>query len=167
MSVTCKPSWRTARAPYWEVVFRGSSVCVLHIKPFFLLVRPHPLWVASKGIGRGKGSGRRENAADKAGRRWQTGVTGNQTDYVGRTSAYYATPTINRCGCPGDVFFCALVFLSFPSAFGRTLFSRTAVLFCLPHPRGGTTPLSLFIYYYFSSVSLSLSFFSLLSHLDC
>ena len=28
-----------------------------------------PLWVASKGIGRGEGSGRRENAADKAGRR--------------------------------------------------------------------------------------------------
>ena len=32
-----------------------------------------PSWVASKEIGRGEGSGRGENAADKAGRRWQTG----------------------------------------------------------------------------------------------
>ena len=32
-----------------------------------------PLWVASKGIERREGSGRRENAADKAGRRWKTG----------------------------------------------------------------------------------------------
>ena len=126
-----------------------------------------PLWVASKGIGMGEGSGRRENAADKAGRGWQTGVTGNQTDYVGRTSAYYATPTINRCGCPGDVFFCALVFLSFPSAFGRTLFSRTAVLFCLPRLRGGTTLLSFFFFSFLFFLFRCLFRSSLSSHLDC
>ena len=43
---------------------------------FFTLnrsTRPHPLWVASKGIGRGNGNGRREDAADEAGRRGQTG----------------------------------------------------------------------------------------------
>ena len=62
LSVTCTRSWRTPRAPYWEVVLRGAYVCGFHAKPFFLLV--HTLRVASKGIGRGKGRGRRENAAD-------------------------------------------------------------------------------------------------------
>ena len=37
------------------------------------LVCLHPLWGASKGIGRGKGNGRWKNVADKAGTRWQTG----------------------------------------------------------------------------------------------
>ena len=42
---------------------------------------------------------------------------------------------------------CASVFLSFPFALGRTLFSGTAVLFCLPHLRAaGTTLLSLFYF---------------------
>ena len=32
-------------------------------------------------------------------------VTGDQTDnVVGKSSAYYATPTTNCCGCPEDVF---------------------------------------------------------------
>ena len=44
LSVTCKPSTRTARAPYWEVVLRGAYVCVLHIKPFFLLVHTFYGW---------------------------------------------------------------------------------------------------------------------------
>ena len=44
LSVTCTPSWRTARAPYWEVVVRGAYVCVLHIKPFFLLVHTRYGW---------------------------------------------------------------------------------------------------------------------------
>ena len=96
-------------------------------------------------------------------------VAGDQTDnVVGRTSAYCATPTTNGCGCPVRYFCCASVSLSFPFALGRTLFSRTAVLFCLPHLRGGTTPLTkssfhfiLFCHFISSVVSLSLSFFSL------
>ena len=44
MVVTCKPSWRTARAAYREVVLRGAYVCVLHIKPFFLLARTRCGW---------------------------------------------------------------------------------------------------------------------------
>ena len=93
-------------------------------------------------------------------------VTGDQTDnVVCRTSAYYASPTTNCCGCPEDAF---AVVLSFPFAIGRTLFSRTAVLFCLPHLRGGTTPLSYSISFYFfllfSVFSLSRSFFSLSTH---
>ena len=46
---------------------------------------------------------------------------------------------------PRKCFCYASVFLSFPFALGRTLFSRTAVLFCLPHLRGDTTPLSFFL----------------------
>ena len=38
LSFTCKLSWSTTRAAYWEVVIRGACVCVLYIKPFFLLV---------------------------------------------------------------------------------------------------------------------------------
>ena len=41
-------------------------------------------------------------------------VTGDQTDnIVGRTSAYYASPTTNCCGCPEDIF--AVLRFSCPS----------------------------------------------------
>ena len=76
-------------------------------------------------------------------------VTGDQTDYVGRTSAYHATPTTNCCGCPEDVF--VVLRFSCPSLSPLVvlcLFSRTAVLFCLPHLRGGMTTLSLFILFF-------------------
>ena len=95
-------------------------------------------------------------------------VAGDQTDNaVGRTSAYCATPTTNGCGCPVRYFCCASVSLSFPFALGRTLFSRTAVLFCLPHLRGGTTPLTkssfhfiLFCHFISSVVSVPFVFLS-------
>ena len=68
-----------------------SYVCIHHFSASFSVTRVShdeaklsrerasaPLWVASKAIGRGEGSGRRENAADKAGRRWQTGQQGTR-----------------------------------------------------------------------------------------
>ena len=132
MSVTCTPSSRTARAAYW-VVRRGAYACVLHIERFLQLVRPRPLWVTSKGIGRGEGSGRRENVADRAGRSWQTGQQGT------RPTTNYVEP---RCFC------CTSGFLSFPFDLGRTLFSRH-VRFRLQHLRGGTTPPNLFYFILF------------------
>ena len=56
-------------------------------------------------------------------------VTGDQTDnVVGRTSAYYATPTANCCGCPEDV----LVVLRFscPSLLPLVVLCFLVLLFC-------------------------------------
>ena len=82
-------------------------------------------------------------------------VTEDQIDYVGKTSlCLLCYPYHKLLRLPRRCFCCASVFLSFPFALGRTLFSRTAVvLFCLPHLRGGTTPLGLFyfimLFYFF------------------
>ena len=68
-------------------------------------------------------------------------VTGDQTDnVVGRTSAYYATPTTKTAAASPKLFLLSFGF-AVPSLLPLvvyTLFSRTAVLFCLlPHLRGG------------------------------
>ena len=105
MSVTCKPSWRTARAAYWEVVLRGAYVCLLHIKPFFLLVHTRYGWHPRElRGGRAVVEGKTRLTKHEGDCRQ---VTGDQTDNVlGRTSVYYATPTANCCPCPEDVLLC-------------------------------------------------------------
>ena len=98
-------------------------------------------------------------------------VTGDQTDnVVGRTSTYYATPTTNCCGCPEDV----LVVLRFscPSLSPLVVLCFLVLLFCFAcHISGGLRHLLVnsisFHFILFSVVSLSLSFFSLSTHLDC
>ena len=56
-------------------------------------------------------------------------VTGDQTDnVVGRTSAYYATPTTNCCGCPEDVF--AVLRFSCPSLSPFVVLCFLVLLFC-------------------------------------
>ena len=110
----------------------------------------HTLWVASKGIGTGEGSGRMENAADKAGRRWQTGNRGPDRQRSMQNLCLLCFPYHKLLRLPRRCFCCAPVFLSFPFALGRALFSRADVLFCLPHLRGGTTPHSLFYFIFFS-----------------
>ena len=79
-------------------------------------------------------------------------VTGDQTDYVGRTCAYHMLPLPQTTAAPAPKMF--LLCFSFSVLLfrpkGRTLFSSTAVLFCLPHLRGGTICLSL-LYFSFDN----------------
>ena len=78
-------------------------------------------------------------------------VTGDQTDHVvGRTSAYYATPTTNCCGCPEYVFVvtrfsCPLPFR--PWSYSVFLYCRS-VLPATSSPGGHDISLSLPGLYY-------------------
>ena len=63
-------------------------------------------------------------------------VTGDQTDYVGRTSAYHATPTTNCCGCPEDVF--VVLRFSCPSLSPLVVLCFLVLLYCFAcHIPGG------------------------------
>ena len=102
-------------------------------------------------------------------------VTGDQTDnVVGRTSAYYASPTTNCCGCPEDVF--VVLRFSCLSISRLVVLCFLVLLFCFAcHISGGARHLLVLLVYSisfhffltFSVVPLSLSFFSLSTHLDC
>ena len=74
-------------------------------------------------------------------------VTGDQTDYVGRTSAYHATPTTNCCGCPEDVF--VVRRFACPSISLLVALCFLVLLFVLPATSPGGHETSLFILFHF------------------
>ena len=88
-------------------------------------------------------------------------VTGDQTDnVVGRTSACYATPTTNCCGCPEDV----LVVLRFscPCLSHLVALCFLVLLFCFAsHISGGAR------HFLVNSIHISLHIFSYFSVVSC
>ena len=99
-------------------------------------------------------------------------ATGDQTDnVVGRTSAYYATPTTNCCGCAEDAF--VVLRFSCPSLSPLVVLCFLVLLLCFAcHISGGARHLvddciSFPFSFVCSVVSLPLSFSSLSTPLDC
>ena len=67
-------------------------------------------------------------------------VAGDQTNYVGKTSAYYATSATNCCGCPEDVF--VVLQFSCPSLSAVVVLCFRVLLFCFAcHISGGARPI--------------------------
>ena len=97
-----------------------------------------------QGNGEEEGSGRRETAVDESRKETAGRVASYQTDYVGRTSLFYATRTTNCCGCLEGAFVVRWISCPFFSLLVVFCLSCCIVLLCLSHLRGGTTSFSFF-----------------------
>ena len=121
-----------------KISARRQTICFARLRVFVVLgcvamrrnwagSAADPLWVASEGMERGAGSGRRETAVDESRKETADRVARYQTDYVGRTCLCYSYHKPLRL--PRMCFCWASVFLSFPFTLGRIMFMLYLIIF--------------------------------------